>query len=196
MSNKKNKGLLIIFSSASGAGKTTIAKEVVKKDPNLILAVSYTTRLLRGNEKNGKDYFFVNEDQFEQMVKESEFLEWEKVHDAFYGTSHDFVQKNLSNGKDVILTIDVKGAKRIMEKYPESVSFFFVAPSTEELKKRLRKRGTETEESLARRIEIADWEEEQAKDYNYHIVNDKIEDVVNEVLSIIKKERKKTGTSG
>jgi guanylate kinase len=192
MSNKANhKGLLIIFSSASGAGKTTIAKGVAEKDPNLMLSVSYTTRLPRGKEKNGKDYFFVSEDQFEQMIKEGEFLEWEKVHDAFYGTSHDFVRENLSRGKDVILIIDVKGAKRIKEKYSDSISFFFRTPSVDELKKRLRKRGTETKESLARRIEIADWEEKQAKDYNYHIVNDKIEDAVNEVLSIIKKERKK-----
>lgn len=189
--NKRHKGLLIIFSSASGAGKTTIAKEVVKKDPNLMLSVSYTTRLPRGNEKNGRDYFFVNEDEFERMVKEGRFLEWEKVHDAFYGTSRDFVLENLSNGKDVILTIDVKGAKRIKEKYSDSISFFFRVSSVDELKKRLLKRGTETEESIAKRIEIADWEEKQAKDYNYHIVNDKIEDAVSEVLPIIKKEKEK-----
>lgn len=183
--------MLIIFSSASGAGKTTIAKEVVQKDPNLVLSVSYTTRLPRGDEKNGTDYFFISEDEFERMIKEGKFLEWEKVHDAFYGTSRDFVLKNLSDGKDVILTIDVKGAKRIEEKYPGNVSFFFLAPSAEELKKRLRKRGTETEESLAKRIEIAGWEEEQSKDYDYHIVNDKIADAVSKVLSIIKKEREK-----
>lgn len=191
MIKEKKRGMLIIFSSASGAGKTTIAKEVVQKDSNLALSVSYTTRLPRDGEKNGEDYFFVSEDRFEQMVKEGKFLEWEKVHGAFYGTSNDFVLQNLSSGKDVILTIDVKGAKRIKEKHFESISFFFRAPSSEELKKRLQKRGTETEESLVKRIEIADWEEKQAEDYNYHIVNGKIEDAVREVLSIIKKERKK-----
>jgi len=185
------KGLLIIFSSASGAGKSTIAKEIAKKDPNLTLSVSHTTRACRQTEMQGKDYFFINEDEFERMIKEDEFLEWEKVHDAFYGTSRAFVLENLSQGKDVVLTIDVKGAKRIKEKYPESVSFFFRAPSNEELKKRLKKRDTETEESLAKRIEIADWEEKQANDYDYHIINDKIEDTVNELLSIIKKEKEK-----
>jgi guanylate kinase len=188
---QRHKGLLIVFSSASGAGKTTIAKEIVKKDPNLTLSVSYTTRACRQTETQGKDYCFINEDEFERMVKEEKFLEWEKVHDAFYGTSRDFVQKNLSNGKDVILTIDVKGAKHIKEKYPDSISFFFSAPSSEELKKRLRKRGTETEESITKRMEIADWEEDQSKGYNYHIINDKIENAVKKVLSVIRKERKK-----
>jgi len=191
MTKEQKKGMLIIFSSASGAGKTTIAKEIVKKDANLALSVSYTTRPSRGDEKNGKDYFFVDEDKFEQMIKEGKFLEWEKVHDAFYGTSNDLVRKNLSKGKDVILTIDVKGAKRIEGKYTNSISFFFLAPSSEELKRRLRKRGTEREEALERRIKIADWEEKEAQDYNYHIVNDKIEDTVNKVLSIIKKEKEK-----
>jgi len=185
------KGLLIIFSSASGAGKSTIAKEIAKKDSNLTFSVSHTTRACRQTETQGKDYFFINEDEFERIIKEGEFLEWEKVHDAFYGTSRGFVLENLSHGKDVVLTIDVKGAKRIKEKYPESVSFFFRAPSNEELKKRLKKRDTETEEALAKRIEIADWEEKQANDYDYHIINDKIEDTVNEVLSIIKKEKEK-----
>ncbi len=187
----RQRGLLVVFSSASGAGKSTIAKEIAEKDPKLILSVSYTTRLPRVDEKNGKDYFFVNEDKFERMIKEGKFLEWEKVHDAFYGTSCNVVLENLSAGKDVILTIDVKGAKRVKEKYPESVSFFFRVPSEGDLKKRLKKRGTETEESLAKRLEIADWEEKQAQNYDYHIINDKIEDTTQEVLSLIKKERNK-----
>ena len=192
MSNKTmSKGLLIIFSSASGGGKTTIARELVRKDPRLVISVSYTTRSPRGDEKEGKDYFFVEEDRFEQMIKTDEFLEWEKVHGAFYGTSRDFVQKNLSSGKDVLLVIDVKGAKQVKEKYPETVSFFFTAPSLEELKKRLQNRGTESDEEISKRIEIASWEEKQAQDYDYHIVNDKLNDVVNRVSSIINNERRK-----
>ncbi|MCK4904788.1 guanylate kinase [bacterium] len=191
MTKEQKSGILIVFSSASGAGKTTIAKEIVRKDPNLTLSVSYTTRLPRQAEQQGKDYFFISEDDFEKMVKEGKFLEWEKVHDAFYGTSYKFVQEKLSCGKDVILTIDVKGAKRIKKKHPDSISFFFRVSSVEELKKRLIKRGTETEESIAKRMEISDWEQKQAKDYNYHILNDKIENAVNEVLSIIETEKEK-----
>ena len=191
MTKEQKRGILIIFSSASGAGKTTIAKEIIKKDPNLTLSVSYTTRLSRQAEQQGKDYFFISEDDFEKMVKEGKFLEWEKVHNAFYGTLSESVRGKLSCGKDVILTIDVKGAKHIKKKYPDSISFFFRASSVEELKKRLIKRGTETEESIAKRMEISDWEQKQAKDYNYHIVNDKIENAVNEVLSIIETERKR-----
>ncbi len=191
MLNKKNRGLLIILSSASGAGKTTIAKKLAQKDPRFILSVSYTTRASREGEKEGKDYFFVNEDEFEQMIKEGKFVEWEKVHSEFYGTSRDFVEKNLTFGKDVVLVIDVKGAKRVKEKYPDSVFIFILPPSMEELKRRLQDRGTESEEEIEKRIEIADWEEKEAKDYDYYVVNDKLEDAVDKVLSVIKTEREK-----
>lgn len=184
------KGLLIIFSSVSGGGKTTIAKEIARKDRQCILSVSYTTRKPREGEEEAKDYFFVNEDAFEEMAHEHKFLEWEKVHGAFYGTSRDFVEKNLSSGKDVILVIDVKGAKNIRKKYPDSISFFFVVPSHAELTRRLKNRCTETKEEIAKRMEIAEWERKQAEGYDYHIVNDKLEDAVGEVLSIIRKERK------
>lgn len=188
---QKRRGLLIILSSASGAGKTTIAKKLTQKGTHFILSVSYTTRAPREGEKEGKDYFFVNEDKFEQMIKEGKFVEWEKVHSEFYGTSRDFVEKNLTSGKDVVLVIDVKGAKRVKEKYPDSVSIFILPPSMEELKKRLQNRGTESEEEIEKRIEIADWEEEEAQDYDYHVVNDKLEDAVDEVLSVIKTKREK-----
>jgi guanylate kinase len=188
---QRHKGLLIILSSASGAGKTTIAKKLIQKDPRFVLSISYTTRPPRGEEKEGKDYFFVDEDKFEQMVEERKFLEWEKVHDAFYGTSRDFVQKNLSSGKDVVLVIDVKGGKHVGEKCPDSISIFFLAPSFEELKKRLQNRCTESEEEIEKRIESADWEEKQAEDYDYHVVNDKLEDAVEKTLSIIKTEHAK-----
>lgn len=191
MTKEQKKGLLIIFSSASGGGKTTIARKIAEKDPRFVISVSYTTRKIRKGEQEGRDYFFVDEDTFERMIREHKFLEWEKVHDAFYGTSNDFVQKNLDLGRDVILVIDVKGARNIKQKYPESVSFFFKAPSEDELKNRLRKRGTESEESFAKRLEMADWEEQQAKDYDYHVVNDKLEDTIDRVLDLIEKERKK-----
>ena len=188
---QRHKGLLIILSSASGGGKTTIAKRIVQKDPNFILSVSHTTRAKRGKEQEGEDYFFVSEKQFEKMIGEEKFLEWAKVHGEFYGTSRDFVQKNLSCGKDVILVIDVKGAKQVKDKYHGCISIFIVAPSLEELKKRLRKRGTESEEEIAKRVEIASWEGKQAKDYDYKVVNDKLDDAVDRVLSIINTEREK-----
>ncbi len=187
---QRHRGLLFIFSSASGGGKTTIARKVVQKDPRFVLSVSYTTRSPRGEEKEGKDYFFVSDDIFEQMIKENRFLEWEKVHDAFYGTSRDFVEKKLSCGKNVVLVIDVKGAKHVKEKCPDSISIFFVAPSIEELKQRLENRGTETEEEIQKRIEIATWEEKQAENYDYHVVNDKLEDAVDRVSLIINTELK------
>lgn len=187
----KNKSLLIIISSPSGAGKTTIAKKVVQKDSNLALSISYTTRPPRKSEKEGEDYCFVSRNQFSRMKDEDKFLEWAMVHGECYGTSRDFVERGLSSGKDVVLVIDVKGAKQVREKCKDCVSIFILPPSIEELKQRLINRETETEEEIAKRMEIVSWEQAQSGDYDYSIVNDKIDKTVERVLSIIKTERNK-----
>lgn len=191
MSNKKNRGLLIILSSPSGAGKSTIAKRLIQEDAGLIFSISYTTRASRKGEKNGEDYFFISEDKFKQMISEGKFLEWARFQGAFYGTLRDFVESNLSSGKDVLLTIDVKGAKQVREKYPDSVSVFIHPPSMEELKKRLKDRKTESEEEIEKRMEIASWEQNQAENYDHRVVNDKLENAVDKILSIIRTERER-----
>jgi guanylate kinase len=189
MLNKKNAGLLIILSSPSGTGKTTITKRLVEENPELILSVSYTTRAPRKGEKEGRDYFFVSEEKFERMRAEGMFLEWAVVHGAFYGTPRDFVEKNLSYGKDIVLTVDVKGAKQVKEKYPDSVSIFILPPSIKELEKRLKDRETESEEEIEKRMEIASWEKKHADSYDYRVVNDKLENAVEKILSIIRTDR-------
>ena len=186
-----HEGLLFVLSSPSGTGKTTVARKLAEADKNCVLSVSHTTRSARKNEVHGKDYFFVHRDEFEKMTREGRFLEWAEFQEEFYGTTHDFVKKTLEAGKDVILIIDVKGAKQVKEKYPGSISIFLLPPSVEELKKRLRNRETEGEEETERRLGIASWEQEQAKNYDYRVVNDKIETTVEEVLSIIRAEREK-----
>jgi guanylate kinase len=186
--------MLIVISGPSGSGKGTIIKEVIKKIPELIYSVSYTTRPKREGEIEGKDYFFISKDEFEKLIDEDFFIEWAKVYDYYYGTSKEFVLNNLNDNRDVILEIEIQGAKKIREIYDKkNVIFIFIAPPDfKELERRImnRKRG-ETEEEIKKRMDFAKKEIEESKNYDYIIINDNINKAVKKIVNIINKERRK-----
>ncbi|ABY94978.1 MULTISPECIES: guanylate kinase [Thermoanaerobacter] len=189
MLSKKKKGLLIVLSGPSGAGKGTICKALMKKEKNLKLSISATTRQPRSGEIEGKNYFFKSEEEFEKMIENDSFLEWAKVYDHYYGTPKDFVLKNLEEGNDVVLEIDIQGALKIKEKFPEGVFIFILPPSMEELKNRIKKRGTETEEEIIKRFKSAYEELNYVSRYNYVVINDSVEEAVEKIKAIIIAEK-------
>ena len=186
------RGKLFVISASSGTGKTTLAKELLKEDRNLVQSVSYTTRKPRPKERQGKDYFFVNREEFLKKKKKKGFLEWANVFGKFYGTPRKEVEKHTKRGRDVLLLIDVQGAKKVKSTRPDAVFIFLAPPSREELKRRLKKRGTESAQEINRRYKVATRELKQLNDMtlcDYRIVNREIP-VAREVLKgIIKAER-------
>ncbi|SHE56909.1 guanylate kinase [Thermoanaerobacter uzonensis DSM 18761] len=189
MLSKKKKGLLIVLSGPSGAGKGTICKALMEKEKDLKLSISATTRQPRSGEIEGKNYFFKSEEEFEKMIENDSFLEWAKVYDHYYGTPKDFVLKNLEEGNDVVLEIDIQGALKIKEKFPEGVFIFILPPSMEELKNRIKKRGTETEEEIIKRFKSAYEELNYVSKYNYVVINDSVEEAVEKIRAIIIAEK-------
>jgi len=187
--SKKKKGLLIVLSGPSGAGKGTICKALMEKEKNLKLSISATTRQPRSGEIEGKNYFFKSEEEFEKMIENDSFLEWAKVYGHYYGTPKDFVLKNLEEGNDVVLEIDIQGALKIKEKFPEGVFIFILPPSMEELKNRIKKRGTETEEEIIKRFKSAYEELNYVSRYNYVVINDSVEEAVEKIRAIIIAEK-------
>ena len=190
MSNKR--GRLFVISASSGTGKTTLAHELLKRDRNLIASVSYTTRPPRSNERNGRDYYFVTKRGFLSKRKKGHFLEWANVFGKYYGTPKREVDRELACGRNVLLLIDVQGAKKVKQVRPDAVFIFLSPPSREELKRRLKKRGTESMKEINRRYQVANSEMKQLNDMtlcDYRIVNKKI-NVAREVLKgIINAER-------
>ncbi len=184
-----NKGLLIVISGPSGAGKGTVCKAYLEKHPETLLSISVTTRPPRKGEKEGVNYFFRDKATFEKMIEEGAFLEYAKVYDNYYGTPKDFVKKNLIAGRDVILEIDIQGALQVKEKFDEAVFIFIVPPSMEELKRRIVGRGTETAESLLKRFKSSFEELNFIPRYNYLVVNDRVEDAVSKIEAIITAEK-------
>jgi len=186
--------MLIVISGPSGSGKGTIIKELLKLKPDLVYSVSYTTRPKRKGEIDGKDYFFIEKQKFEDLIEKDFFLEWAKVYNYYYGTSKEFVIENLNKNKDVILEIEIQGARKIREIFDKkNTIFIFIAPPNfEELKKRIveRKRG-ESEEEIEERLNFAIQELEESKNYDYIIINDSVEKAVNELIEIIEKERRR-----
>lgn len=186
--------MLIVISGPSGSGKGTIIKEVLKKMPDLIYSISYTTRPKREGEIEGKDYFFIDDNKFEELIEKDFFLEWAKVYDYYYGTSKDFVLDRLNEGKDIILEIEIQGAKKIKEIYNKKcVVFIFIAPPDfNELKRRIlnRKRG-ESDEEINKRMNFAKKEIEESKNYDYIVINDNISKATKKIIDIINKERRK-----
>jgi len=180
------KGKVIVISAPSGTGKSTVCRLLLKKIKNLKYSVSVTTRQKRKFEKDGKDYFFVTKDEFKKMVKNNYFIEWQKVHNNYYGTPKEFIEKNLNKGYNVLLDIDVKGGKTLKKIYPDGIFIFLVPPSWEELKRRLRSRGTEDEKELELRLKNAKKELKFKKYYDFVIVNDKIEETLKKIVEIIK----------
>jgi guanylate kinase len=181
------KGEIIAVSAPSGAGKTTIVKNILNEIPNLVFSVSATTRKKRDNEIDGIDYFFINEEEFLKRIMENEFVEWEKFYDYYYGTFKSFIEKNINAGKPVLLEVDVNGALAIKKIYPEAILIYIVPPSLDELIKRLKNRQTEDETDLQKRIERAKMELSIKDKFDYFVVNDNLEHAISETKSLIKK---------
>lgn len=180
-----SQGKLYIISAPSGAGKTSLVKQLLKDVPQLSVSVSHTTRAMRPGEVHGSDYFFVSVEAFKNMIAEREFLEYAQVFDNFYGTSQQAVEDNLSNGIDVILEIDWQGAQQIRDMLPECWSIFILPPSIEVLQQRLRGRGQDSEETIARRMADAVTEMSHHDEFDYLVVNDDFNQALTELKSII-----------
>lgn len=183
------RGDIYIISAPSGTGKSTVIRKVLRIVPGLFFSVSYTTRASRFKEINGKDYFFVSMDEFENLIKADEFIEYCKVHNNFYGTSRRQIIPILEKGLDVILDIDVKGAIKVKEKFPEAILIFMLPPSIEELLQRLEKRHTDFDQELQTRLRALKEEVLYWKYYDYILVNDYINKTIDNVRSIILSNR-------
>lgn len=189
MDRREERGVMFIVSAPSGAGKTTLCRMAVAHFPGMRFAVSYTTRSPRKGEKEGEDYRFVSKATFQEMLERGEFLEWAEVHGAFYGTPKEDVERMLKEGHDVILDIDVQGAKQIKSKGKEGVYIFIVPPTLKACIERLRKRGLDLEEEIRKRVENAKKELAEALWYDYIIINDRLEEAFERLKSIIIAEK-------
>lgn len=183
----KSSGRLIVISAPSGSGKTSIAKEILRKYPDILFSVSATTRSRRSGEKEGKDYFFLTKEEFAERVKKGDLVEWEEIYGDHYGTLRSEVEKALRSGRVMMFDVDVKGALSIKKNFPEAVLIFIKPPSVDALKERLVKRKTEDERALRRRLERASMELEQGKHFDYQVVNDDLRKAIEEVDGIIGK---------
>lgn len=186
----KEKGILIVISGPSGAGKGTICSRLLEDNKNIWLSTSMTTREPRGAEKNGKEYFFVSKEVFEERIKKDEFLEYAIVHsNQYYGTPKDKINEKLNNGYDVILEIDIQGALKIQDKISEALFIFIMPPTMDVLKERLINRNTESEEKVLERFKTAYNEINEVTKYNYVVINDKIDIATKKVEAIIIAEK-------
>lgn len=181
--------IIIVLSAPSGSGKTTIVEKLIKDMGGIARSVSYTTRPPRPGEENGKDYIFVSEQEFSQMKDNGEFLEWEENFGNYYGTLRKQIEDMLASGKDVIMSIDVKGARTAKKEYPESISVFIMPPSIQELENRLRKRKTDAENQVSIRLRESKQEFAASDEYDFLVVNNKLEEAVAELRQVIEKER-------
>lgn len=185
----KRRGLLIVVSGPSGAGKGTLCKELLKRRDHIYPSISTTTREPRDGEVDGVNYKFISKEKFERRIEKDAYLEYAKVYNNYYGTPKDFVLEKLSKGEDVLLEIDIQGALQVREKYPEGIFIFVLPPSMDELKRRIIGRGSETKESLERRFSSAYNEIPFIKKYDYFIVNDIVKDATDQLVSIIDAEK-------
>ncbi len=180
-----DRGRLFVITAPSGAGKTSLVHALMEREPSLRFSVSYTTRPKRPSEVNGRDYFFVSRERFEQMIEAGEFLEHARVFDNFYGTSRQQVERSLASGQSLILEIDWQGALQIRRTMPEGVSIFILPPSRQELERRLRGRGTDSDEVIARRLSDAASDMKHWTEFDYVIVNDDFDRAVAELQETV-----------
>lgn len=183
-------GHLYIVAGCSGVGKGTLLKLFLQKNPEVKFSVSATTRNPREGEEDGVNYFFITKDEFQNAIANNEFLEWAEFSGNFYGTKKSFVEKTLAKGIDLILEIEVQGAKQVKEKMPNSTSIFIMPPSLEDLEARLRGRHTEDEATIQRRLGEAARELEAGKNFDYRIINDNIEEALENMQKIFNGEKK------
>jgi len=186
---RRNRGTLFIVSAPSGAGKTTLCKQLVKTVPNLGFSVSFTTRRPRTGEENNRDYTFISREEFRAKADHGEFLEWAEVHGEFYGTAKTRVEELLNEGNDVMLDIDTQGAMQIKQKFQDGVYIFVLPPSLRILRERLEARMTDPEQEIGRRVKRATDEIRTYRAYDYVIMNDTLDDAVREFEAIIISQR-------
>ena len=182
----KNLKKLIIITGPSGVGKGTVVKELLDRNKDIWLSISATTRNPRVGENDGLNYYFISEERFKDMIDKKEFLEWAQFAGNYYGTPLSTVNEKIEKGFDVLLEIEVEGAKQIKEKFPESLSIFLLPPSKEELEKRIRNRGTEKEEAIDRRLSRADYEIASSDEFDFVLTNHDVDETVKGVFKIIK----------
>ena len=190
MIKTKENGLLIVVSGPSGSGKSTLDQLLLKKRKNIVMSISDTTRKIRGQEVDGVDYNFISEEQFKENIKNNKYLEYANVYTGtYYGTPEDFVNKNLEKGIDVILEIDIEGARKVNEKRKDAIFIFIMPPSMKILKERLVARKTESKDQVVERFQTAYKEINEVSKYNYVVVNDNLEEALEKINAIITCEK-------
>lgn len=180
---------LFIISAPSGAGKTTLCREVLKRFKDITYSISYTTRKPRNGEQDGIDYHFITKEEFKRKIKNNKWAEWAEVYGNFYGTSTEFLDTCLASGKHILLDIDVQGSMQIKKRYPDSIAIFIMPPSSETLRARLESRGTDSRQVIERRLEIAKKEMKKKDLYRHVIINDQLSKAVSELIKIIESYR-------
>lgn len=189
---KEGQGILTVLSGFSGAGKGTVTRMILEQYDNYALSISATTRDPREGEENGREYFFKTVEEFEKMIAKDGLIEYAKYVNNYYGTPKEYVQQQLQAGKDVILEIEIQGALKVKEKYPDALLLFITPPSAQELKNRLIGRGTEKMDVIEKRMKTAAWEAQFMDQYDYIVINDKLQDCVEELHAIIQSEHRKS----
>jgi len=182
-------GLVFIISAPSGSGKSTLVNEIRQEIGGLEFSISYTTRKPRGSEQPGREYFFIERPEFERMIRDGAFLEHAEVFGNYYGTARHFLDDARARGNDLLLDIDVQGAAQVQKNLPEAISIFVLPPSRSELERRLRRRSTDTDEVINRRLKTASGEIENYRNYSYILVNDRLEDSIEALKAIMLSER-------
>lgn len=185
-----NRGKLIVISGPSGVGKTTICNEIIARRKDTVYSISATSRRKRKGEKNGREYFFLGEKEFKKWVKQGKFAEYAIVHGNYYGTPKQFLEEHLGKGNNVLMDIDVQGAKQLMPLYPDGIYIFIMPPDFKELQRRLLKRNTNNKKDIESRLETARKEMEYLNDYRFVVKNVLLEDTINKILEIIGQETK------
>ena len=182
----KNLKKLIIITGPSGVGKGTVVKEILDKDTNIWLSISATTRKPRHGEKEGENYYFLTQEKFKDMINRNLFLEWAEFAGNYYGTPLSSVNERIENGLIVLLEIEVEGAKQIKNKFPEALSIFLLPPNKKELERRIRDRGTESEEAIHRRLDRANYEISSSNQFDFALTNNNVDETVKSIFKIIK----------
>ncbi|MBB5191806.1 guanylate kinase [Silvimonas terrae] len=183
------KGTIFVVTAPSGAGKTTLVAALLAADQQIQLSVSYTSRVARAGEVDGKDYHFVDRAAFEGMIQAGDFIEWAEVYGNYYGTSKKWLESVIDDGRDILLEIDWQGAQQVHKLFPDSVGVFVLPPSINTLEQRLRARGKDPEDAIQRRMSKAREEMGHVSEAQYVIINEHIDDAVRDIISVVRAER-------